>query len=236
MPSSAPPPHRAEGHQTHRTNWLRAAVLGANDGIVSVSGLVVGVIGSGSGRGIVLTSGIAGLIAGALSMAAGEYISVSSQRDSERSDLEREQRELVDFPDAELRELTEIYVRRGLDQRLAREVAEQLHERDAFAAHVRDELGLDPADLANPIIASSVSAAAFGFGAALPLVATAMTSGTSAWPVVGAALLALAVLGVAGARLGGAPPGRATVRVLAGGAAAMAVTWLIGHLLGVVGA
>jgi len=224
-----------EAHRVHRGAWLRAAVLGADDGIVSVSGLMVGIAGSGAGRSALLTGGLAGLIAGALSMAAGEYVSVGAQRDSERSDLEREAAELDHFPDAELRELTEIYVKRGLDRELARRVAQQLHDHDALGAHVRDELGLDPRNLADPRRAAAVSALSFALGAALPLGVSAIVDGVHVWLIVVVALAALAVLGLVSARTGGAAPGRAVARVLTGGGLALAITWLIGRAVGVVG-
>ena len=223
--------HRPETHRTSRTAWLRAAVLGADDGIVSTASLMLGVAASSGGSRAVLTAGVAGLVAGAMSMAAGEYVSVSSQRDLEVADLEKERVEIEEFPDAELRELTEIYVRRGLDRNLATEVAQQMHEHDALGAHVRDELGLDPADLANPVQAASASAGAFAGGALLPLLAG--LSHTS-WLVVVVALVALAGLGVLGARAGGAPAGKGALRVLIGGGAAMGVTAAIGALIGTV--
>lgn len=237
MPRSSTSPrlHSPEAHRVHRGAWLRAAVLGADDGIVSVSGLMVGIAGSGAGRSAMLTGGMAGLIAGALSMAAGEYVSVSSQRDSERSDLEREAAEIDHFPDAELRELTEIYVKRGIERDLARQVAEQLHEHGALGAHLRDELGLDPQDLADPRRAATVSAVSFAIGAALPLSVSAIVPGSHAWLIICVALTALALLGLISARTGGAAPGRAVARVVIGGGLALAITWVIGSLVGVVG-
>jgi VIT1/CCC1 family predicted Fe2+/Mn2+ transporter len=237
MPRTPTPPrgHSAEAHRVHRGAWLRAAVLGADDGIVSVSGLMVGIAGSGAGRSALLTGGMAGLIAGALSMAAGEYVSVSSQRDSERADLAREADEIVHFPDAEMRELTEIYVKRGLERDLARQVAEQLHEHDALGAHVRDELGLDPQDLADPRRAAAVSALSFAVGAALPLGVSAIDPHANAWLIVVVALVALAVLGLLSARTGGAAPGRAVGRVVIGGGLALGITWVIGRFVGVLG-
>ena len=202
---------------------------------MSVSGLMVGIAGSGAGRSAVLTGGMAGLIAGALSMAAGEYVSVSSQRDSERADLAREADEIDHFPDAEMRELTEIYVKRGLDRDLARQVAQQLHEHDALGAHVRDELGLDPQDLADPRRAAAVSALSFAVGAALPLAVSAIDPHANAWLIVVVALVALAVLGLLSARTGGAAPGRAVGRVVIGGGLALGITWVIGRFVGVLG-
>jgi VIT1/CCC1 family predicted Fe2+/Mn2+ transporter len=214
---------------------LRAAVLGANDGIVSTACLMLGVAaGSASTRTIVLT-GFAGLVGGALSMAAGEYVSVSSQRDAELADRRREEEELRRFPEAELRELTDIYEQRGLDRKLASEVASQLHEHDALSAHLRDELRLDPDQPADPGRAASVSAVAFAVGAALPLATGAAAPGSVRIAmIVAVALVALAALGAVGARVGGGLQGRASVRVLVGGGLAMAASILIGNLVGAV--
>ncbi len=225
-------PHR-ELHLSYRSNWLRAAVLGANDGILSVSSLVLGVAASGASASAILTAGIAGLVAGAGSMAAGEYVSVSSQRDTEEADLRVEERELSEDPDGELRELTGIYESRGLPPDLAREVALTLSEGDLLKAHARDELGLDEERRARPLQAAGASALAFACGAALPLIAVGVASGAFR-PIacVVVTLLALAVLGDLGARLGGAPRLRATIRVLFWGATAMAVTAGIGALVG----
>jgi VIT1/CCC1 family predicted Fe2+/Mn2+ transporter len=221
-----------ERHLSGRANWLRAAVLGANDGLVSVSSLILGVAASGASRGEVILAGIAALVAGALSMAAGEYVSVSSQRDSEVADLVLERRELAADPEGELRELAAIYEGRGLTPRLARQVADQLTRGDALAAHARDELGLADARRARPWQAAWASAAAFTAGAAVPVLC-ALAPGDARVPlVVVIALAALCLLGAIGARLGGAPMGRAALRVGAWGAAAMAVTSAIGALLG----
>jgi VIT1/CCC1 family predicted Fe2+/Mn2+ transporter len=222
-----------EVHLSHRSNWLRAAVLGANDGILSTASLVLGVAASGaSGTGIVV-AGVAGMTGGALSMAAGEYVSVSSQRDSERADLRLEARELTDDPEGELRELARIYQRRGLPAELAREVAQALSERDALGAHARDELGLATQRLARPLQAAGSSALAFAAGAILPLVTVAVApAGLRIAVCIVVTLLALAVLGDRGARLGGAPTARATLRAVAWGAAAMAVTSGIGAVVG----
>jgi VIT1/CCC1 family predicted Fe2+/Mn2+ transporter len=223
----------AEVHLSLRSNWLRAAVLGANDGILSTSSLVLGVAASGSSGTTIVVAGIAGLTGGALSMAAGEYVSVSSQRDSERADLRLEERELRNDPEGELRELAHIYERRGLPTHLAREVALALSERNALAAHGRDELGLTEERLARPLQAAWASALSFAAGATLPLIAVAVTpAGFRIVVCVLVTLLALALLGDLGARLGGAHRGRATFRVLAWGAAAMAITSGIGALLG----
>ncbi len=224
-----------ENHMIHRIGWLRAAVLGANDGIVSTASLVIGVSTAAAGRSAVLIAGVAGLVAGAMSMAAGEYVSVSSQADTEAADLGRERRELAEDPEGELDELAGIYVERGLDPDLAGQVAEQLMAHDALAAHARDELGISEAITARPVQAALTSAATFAVGAALPLVAAAVASDAGrVWIVAAASLVALALLGVAGARVGGAPVGRATTRVMFWGALAMAVTALIGKAFGAV--
>ncbi|MEU7066008.1 VIT family protein [Streptomyces sp. NPDC053429] len=216
-----------------RLNWLRAGVLGANDGIISTAGLVVGVAGATTARETILAAGVAGLLAGSLSMAAGEYVSVSSQRDSERAALEVERRELAQEPDAELEELTGLLAQRGLSRELAREAAEQLTERDALRAHARVELGIDPDELANPWHAAWASLIAFTVGAVLPLLAIVLPGPSARVPVtVAAVLTALTLCGAAGARLGGAPPGRAILRNVLGGALAMAVTYAVGTLLG----
>ncbi|MFG2620353.1 VIT family protein [Streptomyces sp. NPDC048507] len=216
-----------------RLNWLRAGVLGANDGIISTAGLVVGVAGATTSRTAILTAGVAGLLAGALSMAAGEYVSVSSQRDSERAALEVERRELAREPDAELEELTGLLMGRGLDRGLAREAAEQLTERDALRAHARVELGIEPDELANPWHAAVASLVAFTVGALLPLLAIVLPGPSGRVPVtVTAVLVALTLCGVLSARLGGAPVPRAIARNVLGGALAMAVTYTVGTLLG----
>jgi VIT1/CCC1 family predicted Fe2+/Mn2+ transporter len=223
----------AEVHLSLRSNWLRAAVLGANDGILSTSGLVVGVAASGASSTAILVAGTAGLTAGALSMAAGEYVSVSSQRDAERADLRLEERELRADPAGELRELAGIYERRGLPATLAREVAVALSERDALGAHARDELGLAEQRLARPLQAAWASALSFAAGAVLPLLAVSLMPARVRITVcVAVTLVALALLGDLGARLGGAPRRRAAVRVVAWGAAAMAITSSIGALVG----
>jgi VIT1/CCC1 family predicted Fe2+/Mn2+ transporter len=224
-------------HLSHRSNWLRAAVLGANDGILSTASLVLGVAASGASGTAVVTAGIAGLVAGALSMAAGEYVSVSSQRDAERADIRLEERELLQDPHGELRELAGIYTNRGLTPELAHEVALSLSRSGALKAHARDELGLDEARLARPLLAAWTSALSFSAGAALPLiaVAVAVAPASARIPVtVAVTLLALGLLGDLGARLGGAPRGRATLRVLAWGAVAMAITSGIGAVVGAV--
>ncbi|MFG2950206.1 VIT1/CCC1 transporter family protein [Streptomyces adustus] len=219
-----------------RLNWLRAAVLGANDGIVSTAGLVVGVAGATQERAALLTAGLAGLLAGSLSMAAGEYVSVSTQRDSEKAALAAEKRELKEEPEAELAELTGMLQARGLSREVAREAAEQLTERDALKAHARVELGIDPDALANPWHAAWASFAAFTVGALLPLLAIVLPPAHWRLPVTVVSVLAALVLtGWAGARLGAAAPGRAVLRNVVGGAVAMAVTYAVGTLLGVAG-
>ena len=216
-----------------RVGWLRAAVLGANDGIVSTASLVVGVAAAGAGRGNVMIAGVAGLVAGAMSMAAGEYVSVSSQADTERADLERERRELATDQEFERAELAGIYVRRGLDESLARQVADQLMAHDALGAHARDELGITAVSTARPVQAAFASAASFAVGAALPLV-TALLSPERRIAVVVAAtsLPFLALLGGLSAVTGGAPVARAITRVTVWGALAMAATAAIGALFG----
>ena len=226
---------RPERHLSRRVNWLRAAVLGANDGILSTASLLVGVAASGASATAIVTAGIAGLVAGALSMAAGEYVSVSSQRDAELADLRLEERELRRHPDGELRELAGIYEARGLPAALATEVAEVLSRQGALAAHARDELGLDTGRMARPFQAAWISALSFSGGAALPLLAVAAAPAAARIAVtVVVTLIALGLLGGLGARLGGAPRARATVRVLAWGAAAMAVTAGIGAAVGAI--
>lgn len=215
-----------------RLNWLRAGVLGANDGIVSVAGIVVGVAAATVDRGTILTAGIAGLAAGAVSMALGEYVSVSTQRDSERAVLEVERRELEEMPEEELAELAAIYEGKGLSPATAWKVAEELTEKDAFTAHAEAELGIDPTELTNPWHAAFSSALSFTLGALLPLLAILTPASVRVPVTVIAVLVALALTGAIGARLGEAPVGRATVRVLAGGALAMAITYAVGHLVG----
>jgi VIT1/CCC1 family predicted Fe2+/Mn2+ transporter len=225
--------HHAEAHRAHRAGWLRAAVLGANDGVVSTAALIVGVAGSGASYAAVRTAGIAGLVAGAMSMAAGEYVSVSSQRDVEQADLAMEQAALEAHPRAELAELTEIWRGRGLAPDLAAEVARQLTEADALGAHARDELGLTEVATARPMQAAGTSAVAFALGATLPVLAYLLTPSGGRTPgVMLVALVALGVLGAAGATLGGAPRVPATVRVAVWGAVAMLLTLGIGNLTG----
>lgn len=224
-------PH--DGSIGTRLNWLRAGVLGANDGIVSTAGLVIGVAAATTSRSAILTAGLAGLAAGAMSMAVGEYVSVSTQRDTEQSLLAKERRELKEEPEAELQELAGIYAAKGLDGDLAHRVAVQLTAHDALGAHAEAELGIDPDALTNPWHAAWASCIAFLLGAALPLVAILVVAVGARVPVtVAAVILALATTGWVSARLGSAPPGRAVGRIVLGGAIAMAVTYAIGTLVG----
>jgi vacuolar iron transporter family protein len=227
---------RPEVHLSHRSNWLRAAVLGANDGILSTASLVLGVAAAGASGHAIVTAGIAGLMAGALSMAAGEYVSVSSQRDTEGADLRLEERELSNDPEGELHELAAIYERRGVPADLALQVATALSSGGALAAHARDELGLDEQRGARPLQAAWTSAVSFSAGAILPLVAIGVSPSSARVVVcVAVTLAALVLLGDIGARLGGAPRLRAIGRVLAWGVVAMAVTAAIGALVGTTG-
>lgn len=225
--------HPHEEHKSHRANWLRASVLGANDGIVSTASIMLGVTAAQASSGTILTAGIAGLTAGALSMAAGEYVSVSSQRDSEHADIDIERRSLAANPEAELEELTNIYIERGLKPKLAREVAQELHDHDAVSAHLRDELGIYDFGGANPTQAAFASAVSFSLGASVPILGALLApEHLGAWMIVAFSLFALAVSGATGAYLGGGNRLRAASRVLMGGSAAMAITYAIGHLVG----
>jgi len=225
----------AERHRTLRIGWLRAAVLGANDGIVSTASLVVGVAATGAGVDEVLVAGVAGLVAGAMSMAAGEYVSVSSQGDTERADLEREREELATSPEHEHAELAALYVERGVTPELASEVAAQLMRHDALGAHAREELGLSDTTAARPVQAALTSAATFAVGAVLPLIVVALApAGVLAWSVAAGSLLFLAALGALAARAGGARWTTAAARVTFWGALAMLATAGAGALFGVV--
>jgi VIT1/CCC1 family predicted Fe2+/Mn2+ transporter len=228
--------HPGEAHAgglSGRLNWLRAGVLGANDGIVSTAGLVVGVAGATLAGGPIATAGVAGLVAGAVSMALGEYVSVSSQRDTERALLRKERAELAEFPEEELDELTALYVAKGLSAATARQVAEELTARDAFAAHADVELRIDPDALTNPWHAAGASALAFTVGSLLPLISILVPPPAVRVPVTFVVVvLALAVTGAVSARLGSAGVGRAVARLVVGGALAMAVTFGIGQLVG----
>jgi VIT1/CCC1 family predicted Fe2+/Mn2+ transporter len=220
-----------EIHYVHRTGWLRAAVLGANDGLISTASFVVGVAAAASGRAEVLTAAFAGWAAGAMAMAAGEFVSVSSQADSEAADLAREQKALKEDPEEELTELTQIHVDRGLDPALARQVAKQLHEKDALSAHARDEFGLSDESGANPLLAAAASALAFSIGAALPTL-VALVHETLIPAVSVATLIFLVALSALGGWLGGATLIRPALRVGFSGAVAMAVTAVIGLVVG----
>ena len=222
-------------HRIHHAGWLRAAVMGANDGIVSTASLVVGVAAAHADRPAVLIAGVAGLVAGAMSMAAGEYVSVSSQADTERADLEREKVELAENVEFEVRELRHIYERRGLDRDLAQQVAEQLMAHDALAAHARDELGITDTMRPRPLQAGLASAGTFAIGALLPLLAAAFAPAANVvWSVTAASLLALAGLGVLSARIGGARTWVATARIVFWVALAMALTAAVGRWFGAV--
>jgi VIT1/CCC1 family predicted Fe2+/Mn2+ transporter len=224
-----------ENHLVSRIGWLRAAVLGANDGIVSTASLIVGVAAAAATQSEVLIAGVAGLVAGAMSMAAGEYVSVSSQSDTEQADLARERKELTENPAFELDELTDIYVRRGVDQAVARQVAQQLMAKDALVAHAHDELGISENTTARPIQAALTSAATFSVGATMPLLMVVISPTNTLVPIVSAASLGfLALLGAIGAKAGGANVLRATARVTFWGALAMALTAGIGKLFGTV--
>lgn len=219
-----------------KLNWLRASVLGANDGIVSIAGLVLGVAGATDSSGVIITAGIAGIIAGAISMAAGEYVSVSSSRDTETALLKKERHELRMYPDAELLELIAIYERKGLSKKTATTVAKELTAHNAFAAHVDAELNIDPENLTEPWHAAIASAGAFLAGAMIPLVAIILPPPEFRIPVAFmSVIVALAVTGIVSAKVGGASPWRATVRVVSGGALAMIVTYGIGRLFNVSG-
>jgi VIT1/CCC1 family predicted Fe2+/Mn2+ transporter len=228
-------PKHVETHLSYRSGWLRASVLGANDGILSVASVALGVAAAGASRGAVATAGVAALSAGAMSMAAGEFVSVSSQRDTENADLALEQRELAADPEGELRELTGIYTERGLPDDLAEQVARVLTERDALAAHARDELGLDDDRRAQPLQAALASAGSFASGAILPLIAAIIPGRTARIPIcLLVAVAMLILLGDLGARLGGAPRLRAVLRVTGWGLLAMGITAGVGALAGTV--
>jgi VIT1/CCC1 family predicted Fe2+/Mn2+ transporter len=224
--------HR-ENHLIGRIGWLRAAVLGANDGLISTASLIVGVAAASPARQEILVAGIAGLVAGAMSMAAGEYVSVSSQADTEKADMARERRELAEEPESELRELAKIYEERGVEPKLAHQVAQQMMAKDAFAAHTRDELGISAHTIARPVQAALTSAATFSAGAAFPLIVALLApAGRITWTVSGTCLVGLAALGAIGARAGGASILKPTLRVVFWGAVAMLATAAIGSLVG----
>ena len=231
-----PSAHPDDPHYVDRMSWLRAAVMGANDGIVSVGGLITGVAAASPDPKTILIASSAGLVAGAMSMAAGEYVSVSSQSDIERSDIARERQALADMPEEELRELAEIYEARGMSPATAMQAAREVSEKDALAAHIRDELGLSEASAANPWVAALASGVTFSVAAALPLAAAILApSGQVIASVLVAVVIALALLGALGAWAGGAPLMRATLRVVVGGVFALAVTAAIGKLFGIAG-
>jgi VIT1/CCC1 family predicted Fe2+/Mn2+ transporter len=219
-----------ELHRTERIGWLRAAVLGANDGIISTASLMVGVAAASSGPRDIVVAGVAGLAAGALSMAAGEYVSVSSQADTERAELDRERHELATDPAFELQELTDIYIGRGLRPELAAQIAKEFMAKDALGAHARDELGLSATLSARPVQAAVASAASFAVGAVLPLATAVIAPSLGSFAIAGASLVSLFALGGLSAKIGGAPPATAAVRVTFWGAIAMAVTAAVGAL------
>jgi vacuolar iron transporter family protein len=230
---AADPSEPHSGASAGKLNWLRAGVLGANDGIVSVAGIVVGVAGATASRGPVFTAGLAGLVAGAVSMSLGEYVSVSSQRDSETTLLSQERRELAETPGVEFNELVGLYRAKGLSQPTAQQVATELTAHDALAAHLDAELHIDPEDLANPLQAAGASAASFTLGALLPLIAILLPPDTWRVPVtIVVVLIALGLAGAASARIGESDVRRAVLRVVIGGAIGLAFTWGVGHLFG----
>ena len=223
-----------EMHKSGRAGWLRAAVLGSDDAIVSTASLMIGVAASSAPTGAIFVAGVAGLVAGSMSMAVGEFVSVSSQRDAEQADVKREKRELAEQPQAELSELAMIYMKRGLERELAMKVAEQLSAHDRLGAHMRDELGIDQSTLARPMQAAWISAASFALFAGVPIMALLIAPTALRIPAIAVlSLVSLAALGALGGHLGGAALGRASLRVTIGGALAMAVTAAIGRILGV---
>jgi VIT1/CCC1 family predicted Fe2+/Mn2+ transporter len=225
---------QVEMHRSAREGWLRAAVLGSDDAIVSTASLMIGVGASSSPKMAILIAGVAGLVAGAMSMAVGEYVSVSSQRDAEQADVKLEKKELATEPQAELQELAMIYVKRGLEEKLAMQVAKQLSAHDRLGAHMRDELGIDRKSLARPLQAAWISAVSFAAFALVPITALLIApAALRIATIAGFSLVSLAALGALGGHLGGAPLGRAALRVTIGGTLAMTVTALIGHILGV---
>jgi VIT1/CCC1 family predicted Fe2+/Mn2+ transporter len=225
---------QVEMHRSGRLGWLRGAVLGSDDAIVSTASLMIGVAASSASHGIILVAGVAGLVAGAMSMAVGEYVSVSTQRDAERADIEREKRELTGQSQAELKELALIYVKRGIEQDLAMKVAEQLSAHDRLGAHIRDELGINQSSLSRPMQAAWTSAVSFSLFAMVPIAALLIAPTLLRIPVIATlSLVSLTVLGALGGHLGNAPLGRASLRVTLGGALAMAVTAVIGRILAI---
>jgi vacuolar iron transporter family protein len=228
------PIRQQEVHRSGRSGWLRAAVLGSNDAIVSTASLMIGVAAASASKQAILIAGVAGLVAGSMSMAVGEYVSVSAQRDSEQADIELEQQELAADPGVELKELAMIYVKRGLEKELAIKVAQQLSARDRLRSHMRDELGIETESLAHPLQAAWISATSFASFAAVPIAALLVAPPPQSIPAISVlSLVSLAALGALGGHLGGAPLGRAALRVTIGGGLAMAVTAIIGRLLGI---
>src|SRR3984893_14009624 len=227
------PTGQREAHRSGRSGWLRAAVLGSDDAIVSTASLMIGVAAASASKHAILIAGVAGLVAGSMSMAVGEYVSVSAQRDSEQADIELEQQELADEPRAALNELAILYMKRGLEKELAMKVAQQLSARDRLGSHMRDELGIERGFLARPLQAAWISAASFASFAAVPIAALLIAPPSQGIPAIAAlSLVSLAALGAFGGHLGGAPLGRAALRVTIGGGLAMAVTAIIGRLVG----
>jgi VIT1/CCC1 family predicted Fe2+/Mn2+ transporter len=223
-----------EPHRSGRSGWLRAAVLGSDDAIVSTASLMIGVAAASASKQAILIAGVAGLVAGSMSMAVGEYVSASAQRDSEQADIALEQQELADEPRAELKELAMIYMNRGLEKELAMKVAQQLSDRDRLGSHLRDELGIETGSRARPLQAAWISATSFASFATVPIAALLIAPPSRGIPAIAvSSLVSLAVLGAFGGHLGGAPVGRAALRVTIGGALAMAATAVIGRLLGV---
>lgn len=234
MTLTRPRADHLERHRSGRGRWLRAAVLGSDDAIVSTASLMIGVAAASASQSAILIAGVAGLVAGSMSMAVGEYVSVSSQRDAEKADIDRETRELAAQPEVELAELATIYVKRGLDLELATKVAEQLSAHDRLGAHMRDELGIEQTTLARPLEAAWISAASFALFAGIPIVGLLVAPRAWGIAVIAAlSLISLAVLGTLGGHLGGAPLGRACLRVTVGGALAMVMTAVVGRLVGV---
>lgn len=224
--------HR-ERHNSHRSGWLRAAVLGANDGIISTASLMMGIAAAQQSQNAILLAGVAGLVAGAVSMAAGEYVSVCSQSDLEKADLEKERKELIDDPEGELRELEGIYMSRGISRELSKQVAAELTEKDALGAHARDELGITDFNAAKPLQAALASAASFAFGALIPLLVAIFVTQNSLLVIPAVSLISLTLLGALAAKVGGAKPLKGALRVTFWGAAAMAATALVGSFFGV---
>jgi vacuolar iron transporter family protein len=224
--------HR-EKHNSHRSGWLRAAVLGANDGIISTASLMLGIAAANQSQSAILLAGVAGLVAGAVSMAAGEYVSVCSQADLEKADLEKERKELIDDPEGELRELEGIYMSRGISRELSKQVAAELTQKDALGAHARDELGITDFNTAKPLQAALASAASFAVGALIPLLTAILITQQSLFFIPAISLISLTLLGALAAKIGGAKPFKGAIRVTFWGAAAMAATALVGSFFGV---